>query len=147
MLLLPGKTLERASRVNRRGDLPGVERPDHSGSRFLAIARAAIKIEVILESEPIALCGTRCYIESMNAAWSNIEAVARDLCERQMRAAGTPIGVLSATVDRYWHCVAAEIEAGLIDEQGHRLRPYDGERDLEAYRDWRCRHRTYRVPA
>ena len=82
----------------------------------------------------------------MQAAWSNIEAVARDLCERQLRAAGTGTRSLLTAVDRYWHCVAAEIEAGLIDEQGNRLRPFDANRDLEAYRDWRGRHPTYRVP-
>ena len=82
----------------------------------------------------------------MHAAWSNIEAVARDLCERQLRAAGTGSSALPTAVDRYWHCVAAEIEAGLIDEQGNRLRAFDFDRDLEAYRDWRRRHPTYRVP-
>ena len=82
----------------------------------------------------------------MQAAWSNIEAVARALCERQLRAAGAWTGTLSDEVDRYWHCVAAEIEAGLIDEQGDRLRPFDFDRDLKAYRDWRRRHPTYRVP-
>lgn len=83
----------------------------------------------------------------MHSAWNNIEAVARDLCERQLRAAGTDATALPAAVDRYWHCVAAEIEAGLIDEQGNRLRPCDASRDLGAYRDWRRRHPTYQVPA
>jgi hypothetical protein len=82
----------------------------------------------------------------MHVAWSNIEAVARALCERQLRAAGACTGPLPAEVDRYWHCVAVGIEAGLIDEQGNRLRAFDFDRDLEAYRDWRCRHPTYRVP-
>jgi hypothetical protein len=81
----------------------------------------------------------------MHAAWSNIEAVARDLCERQLPMAETGTSDLPTAVDRYWHCVAAEIEAGLIDEQGNRLRPYDADRDLEAYRDRRRRHPTYRV--
>lgn len=53
---------------------------------------------------------------------------------------------LPTAVDRYWHCVAAKIEAGLIDEQGSRLLPTDADRDLEAYRDWRRRHPSYRVP-
>jgi hypothetical protein len=82
----------------------------------------------------------------MPAAWSNIEVVARHLCERQLRAAATCGGELSAAVDRYWHCIAAEIEAGLIDEQGKRLQSADFNRDLEAYRDWRLRHPTYTVP-
>ena len=78
--------------------------------------------------------------------WENIETVARDLCERELRAGGNSEDALAAAVDRYWHCVAAEIEAGLIDETGKRLRPFDGDRDLEAYRDWRRRHPDYRVP-
>jgi hypothetical protein len=82
----------------------------------------------------------------MPAAWSNIEVVARDLCERQLRATGPCGDTLFAAVDRYWHCVAAEMEAGLIDEQGNRLRPADFDRDIEAYRDWRLRHPTYIVP-
>jgi len=82
----------------------------------------------------------------MPTAWSNIEVVARHLCERQLRAAATCGAELSAAVDRYWHCIAAEIEAGLIDEQGKRLQSADFNRDLEAYRDWRLRHPTYTVP-
>jgi hypothetical protein len=78
--------------------------------------------------------------------WENIETVARDLCGRELRAGGNSEDALAAAVDRYWHCVAAEIEAGLIDETGKRLRPFDGDRDLEAYRDWRRRHPDYRVP-
>lgn len=82
----------------------------------------------------------------MNAGWDNIEAVARAVCERELRATGMGTNVLPTAVDRYWHCVAAEIESGLIDERGNRLRPHDADRDLEAYRDWRRRHPTYRVP-
>jgi hypothetical protein len=52
----------------------------------------------------------------------------RALCERQLRAAGACTGTLSDEVDRYWHCVAAGIEAGLIDEQGNRLRAFDFDR-------------------
>ena len=82
----------------------------------------------------------------MPTAWSNIEVVARDLCKRQLGAAGTCGDTLSAAVDRYWHCVAAEIEAGSIDEHGSRLRPADFDRGIEGYRDWRLRHPTYIVP-
>ena len=82
----------------------------------------------------------------MSATLSNIEAVARDLCERELRAVGTAEDALTPAVDRYWHCIAAEIEAGLLDEAGSRLLPFDHQRGLEAYRDWRCRHPDYRVP-
>lgn len=82
----------------------------------------------------------------MHHPWDNLEPIARVLCERQLQMAGTDPSALAAEVDKYWHCVAAEIEAGLIDEQGRRLRPYDADRNLEAYRDWRRWHPTYRVP-
>jgi len=82
----------------------------------------------------------------MHAAGSNIEVVARALCAQELRAAGTGETELPAAVDRYWHCIAAAIEAGLIDEPGNRLRACDADHDLEAYRDWRRRHATYRVP-
>jgi len=42
--------------------------------------------------------------------------------------------------------VAAEIDAGIIDESDKTLRPFDFEQDREAYRDWRRRHPAYRVP-
>lgn len=80
----------------------------------------------------------------MNDPWDNLEPIARVLCERQLRMVGTDSRTLAAAVDKYWHCVAAELEAGLIDERGNRLCPHDADRDLEAYRDWRRRHPTYR---
>ena len=83
---------------------------------------------------------SRHVLKLMNGLRSNIEAVARYLCERQLRAAGTSSDEFPSAVDRYWHCVAAELEAGLIDESGNRLLPHDFERDLKAYRDWRRRH-------
>ena len=55
----------------------------------------------------------------MSSSLPNIEAVARGYCERDLRRAGTPEGELSIAVDRYWHCVAAELEAGLFDDAGH----------------------------
>ena len=76
----------------------------------------------------------------MNEPKSNIEAVARALCERQYRAVGIPVNEIPAAVDKYWHCVAAEIEAGLIDDAGQRLLPFDFDVSLTAYRDWCSRH-------
>lgn len=95
----------------------------------------------------MAIGNRHCYfIVSMNDTSSNIEAVARDICERRLLRVGTPPGEVPSAVDRYWHCIAAEIEAGIIDESDNALRPSDFERDLEAYRDWRRRHPAYRVP-
>ena len=77
---------------------------------------------------------------------SNIETVARDICARELARVSMPPDEVQSAVDRYWHCVAAEIEAGLIDETGVPV-PNDYERGLEAYRDWRRRHPDYEVPA
>lgn len=70
---------------------------------------------------------------------SNIEPRARAVCERDMRRAGTAEINLAADVDRYWHCVAAQIEAGLIDDNNE-LVPHDVDTGLAAYRDWCARH-------
>ena len=70
---------------------------------------------------------------------SNIEAQARALCERQLSSTAVSPDALAAAVERFWHCVAAEIEAGLIDDDGHCL-PHSHEQGLAAYRDWKARH-------
>jgi hypothetical protein len=72
---------------------------------------------------------------------SNIEAVSRALCERELQAAGISADQMPKAIDRYWHCVAAEIEAGLVDCEGRRLSPFDFNSSQEAYRDWCTRHR------
>ncbi len=76
----------------------------------------------------------------MSLCTSNIEAIARHLCGRQMTRAGLVGAELEAAVDRYWHCAAAELEAELIDGSGNRLAPHEFDRDLAAYRDWCDRH-------
>jgi len=76
----------------------------------------------------------------MHTRNSNIEAVARHICAQQMESAGLTGLIFEAAVDRYWHCVAAELEAGLIDDSGNRQVPFEFHRDLAAYRDWRHRH-------
>ena len=89
-------------------------------------------------------------LTSMNGSGSNIESVARDICARQLGRAGTSHDELQSEVDRYWHCIAAELEAGLIDETGNRPIPHCFDRDIEAYRYWRGRHkldRTHQVAA
>jgi hypothetical protein len=71
---------------------------------------------------------------------SNIEAIARDICTRQLSQHAVNSAELAADVDRYWHCVAAELEAGLIDDAGEWLRTTDLDVGLNAYRDWSSRH-------
>ena len=71
---------------------------------------------------------------------SNIEAVARDICSKQLPRVGNSGEELAADVDRYWHCVAAELESGQIDEAGNQVRDFSLEEGLGAYRDWCQRH-------
>ena len=83
----------------------------------------------------------------MSSNLSNIEAVARAICARQIKVRdAADIPRLGAKGDRYWHCVAAELEAGLIDENGDLLPESDPDLALGAYRDWRARHPDYVVP-
>jgi hypothetical protein len=53
---------------------------------------------------------------------------------------------LDADIHRHWHVVAAQIEAGLIDESGAPLTPIDLDREIAAVKDWRARHSGYVVP-
>jgi hypothetical protein len=78
----------------------------------------------------------------MRSPPSNIEVVARAVCAEQLVRGGAPIRDLAADVDRYWHCIAAQIEAGIFDESGRRLRPFDFDAELSAYRNWVSRHRA-----
>lgn len=79
---------------------------------------------------------------------SNIKSAARAICERQYQnRSASDLHRLSAEVDRYWHCVAAELEAGLLDENGEPVGSTDFEAGLAAYRDWRKRHPDYVVPS
>ena len=71
---------------------------------------------------------------------SNIEAVARDICSKQLSRVGICGEELAADVDRYWHCVAAELESGQIDEAGNPTKERRLEEGLAAYRDWCQRH-------
>jgi hypothetical protein len=70
---------------------------------------------------------------------SNIEPLARAICERDLRRTAKSETDLAKDVDRLWHCVAAQIEAGLLDEDFKRV-PHDLETGLAAYRDWCQRH-------
>ncbi len=76
----------------------------------------------------------------MSNSASNIEAVAHDICSVQMAETGLRDVELDAAIDRYWHCVAAQLESGQIDERGDRVTPFDFDNGLEAYRDWCRRH-------
>jgi hypothetical protein len=76
----------------------------------------------------------------MTLSTSNNEAVARDICSRQLSRNGTGRAATAADVDRFWHCVAAELEAGHIDDAGNPIPNISLDEGLEAYRDWCKRH-------
>lgn len=74
----------------------------------------------------------------MSSSMSNIEAVAREICLKQLSHGGVNGEELATSVDRYWHCVAAE--SGQIDETGNPAKVRRLEEGLIAYRDWCQRH-------
>ncbi len=76
----------------------------------------------------------------MTSSTSNFEAVARDICSKQLSRKTHRGADLASDVDRYWHCVAAELEAGLIDDSGGPIPGVGFDAGLVAYRDWRKRH-------
>jgi hypothetical protein len=78
---------------------------------------------------------------------SNIVAIARAICERQLRPRSNSASELATNVDRYWHCVAAQIEGGTVDDEGNRVGPFDLERELAAYRDYMQRHKKAQTPS
>ena len=71
---------------------------------------------------------------------NNIEAVTRDICSKQLSRYTRSGTNLAADVDPYWHCVAAELDAGLIDDAGNPVPEHSIDEGLEAYRDWCQRH-------
>ena len=81
----------------------------------------------------------------MCAALSNIEIVARSICAKQMAATSVSTEHLDHTVDRLWHIVAAQLEAGVIDELGEYVEGFTVDAGLAAVNDWRSRHPTHRL--
>jgi hypothetical protein len=82
----------------------------------------------------------------MVAQRSNIEAIAREICTRLYARHWPPGAELDADIDRHWHIVAALVEAGLMDETGADLVPFDPDRQMAAIREWRAWHPDHVVP-
>ena len=70
----------------------------------------------------------------------NLEAMARAVTERVCRKKSKPGEDIAAWVDTHWYIAAADLEAGLIDENGDPLPGYTPERAREAVRDWLARN-------
>lgn len=66
----------------------------------------------------------------------NIEPYARAICARELSGLpDTVIAELPALVDRFWPVIAAELTAGLRNDDGD-LIPHSAVRRLEAWEDW-----------
>ena len=76
----------------------------------------------------------------MSGSTDNIEAIARAVCAKVYSRHATSDEQLAADIEMYWHVVAAEIEAGIIDETGQYVRDLDWPQRMEVYRDWMRRH-------
>lgn len=77
----------------------------------------------------------------------NIEPIARVICEQELRS--MPGGIieddLPALPDRFWPVIAAEISAGLRDEDGVLL-PHSADAGLIAWGTWIDEHPSQRRP-
>jgi hypothetical protein len=74
----------------------------------------------------------------MNSS-SNIEPLAREIATRVCRQTGpemTPQEI-AAWVDAHWQCAAAELEAGILNDDGSRVPGANWELGLAAYRERR----------
>ena len=71
---------------------------------------------------------------------SNLEAMARAVTERVCLNAAVPGEDVAAWVDAHWYIAAADLEAGLIDENGDPLPGYTSERARQAVMDWLARY-------
>ena len=76
----------------------------------------------------------------MTSSMSNIKTVARDIFSKQLSLGGGRGAKLAANIDRYWHCIADELEAGLVDDAGETVPERGFDEGLAAYRDWCRRH-------
>ena len=76
----------------------------------------------------------------MSSSTSNIKTDAGDISAKQLSHHGGRDAEHAGDVDRFWHCVAAELEAGLIDAAENPMPERGFDKGLEAYRDWCLRH-------
>ena len=82
-----------------------------------------------------------CYGADMSGSTEKIEAVARAICAKLLAREGRNDETPAAEVDTYWHIVAAELEAGIIEETGEYVGELlDWTRKMDVYRDWMRRH-------
>jgi len=69
-------------------------------------------------------------------ATDNIEPIARAICERELRAApNVSPSEIPALVERYWQVIAAQVVAGLRDEDGKTV-PHTAATGIAAWEAW-----------
>ena len=76
----------------------------------------------------------------MSRSTENIEAIARAVSARVFLRDGKSDDQLAADIEMFWHVVAAELEAGILDETERYVRALDWSQRIEVYRDWMRRH-------
>lgn len=67
--------------------------------------------------------------------YGNIEPIARELCARGLMEAGVERGEIKDLVERFWPAVAAELAAGLRDDDG-RIVPHTAAVGIAAWGSW-----------
>lgn len=73
----------------------------------------------------------------MATTGSNIEPLAREIAERIYRRSEPQVTAqkIAAWVHSHWQCVAADLEAGLLNDDGSRITGVNWELGLAAYRE------------
>ena len=66
---------------------------------------------------------------------SNIEPLAREMAARICRREAMPEPEIARWVDLHWHCAAAMLEAGLMNENGEWLEGKDLVQGFAAYHE------------
>ena len=74
------------------------------------------------------------------SALDNLEAMARAVTRLVCLKQAAPGEDVEAWIDAHWYIAAADLEAGLIDENGDALPGYTPEKAREAVLDWLRRH-------
>ena len=89
--------------------------------------------------------GNWCYSADISGSTEHIEAVARAIGAKVLTRNGTRDEALAAAMNMHWHIVAAEVEAGIIDETGAYVGELDWTRKMDVSCDWMRRHSKSRA--
>ena len=76
----------------------------------------------------------------MDGPTGNIEAVARAVCAKSLAHDGKSEEQLATDVEMYWHVVASNLEAGVMDEFGGEIGVLSWDDKLDITGDWLRRH-------